>query len=333
MRQAFWRALALVLGSALAVVLLWVAQPGAVLQLMAGLPLGTIAGAGVLHLGIVVTRAWRLRMLSGGRLSRRAAFLLFASSQAASALLPWRMGEMALPPLARWAIRTRISQGAFWWLAGRFFDLYSLAVAVAALALFRLLPLTLLAPASVLLVVLTGAALASTRRRVWYWGVRLLPSRRWAKGALRVRRLLAELKAKPTSLASSLALSLLSWGLIVGFTGVLCQAMRGLLTWRQVLLAVLGATLGAAVPMAGLGNLGPLEAGFASALSVTGVPTAEALALGFALHFWTLAFQLLLGIPSAALLATRVKDSLEPTALPEVYSRRNSGKGGAPCAT
>lgn len=307
MRRAIWRGLALASGSALALALFWIARPGSVFELVSALPTATVVAAFALHLGIVAVRGWRLKVLSEGRLPGGSAFLLFATSQAASALLPWRLGEMALPPLARWALRARLSHGAFWWLAGRFFDLYSLALAVSLLASGGLLPSALLVPALLLLLLLTTGALVSPQRRLWHRGTQLLPSRRWVRGALRVRRLLAELSRNPRALAGSLVLSLFSWGLIVAFTASLCQAMHRGLTERQVLLAVLGATLGAAVPLASVGNLGPLEAGFASALTVTGVPAAQALALGFALHFWTLAFQLVLGIPALLLLATSAK--------------------------
>lgn len=307
MRRGVWRAVALVCGTTLALALLWVAQPESVFRLIAGLPLPTVAAAFGLHLAILALRGWRLKALSQGRLSGTWAFLLFTASQAASAILPGKLGEMALPPLARWALRARITHGAFWWAAGRFFDLFSLALAVSVLTLGGLIPIGLLGPGLLLLSTLTTGALLASRRRTWHWTARFLPSRRWVRGALRVRRLLVELRRDPRALVGVLVLSLLSWASIVAFTGLLCLAMRGDLTWRQILLGVLGATLGAAVPLATFGNLGPLQAGFASALSLTGVPPAEALALGFAVHFWTLAFALALGIPSLAILTARAK--------------------------
>ncbi len=307
MRRFRWKALLLVLGTALAVALFLVAQPKAVLELFTGISGPTLVLAFVLHLAIVGTRAWRLKLLSARTLGVASAFFLFTASQAVSSLLPWRLGEMVLPPLARWTMRSKLSQGAFWWLAGRFFDLWSLAVAVAVLALLGLVPLALVFPAFFLLLFLAFAAWASAHRQTWRVVVRWLPTRRLVRGALRMRRLLVDLGHRPAVVAASFALSLLAWALIVSFTAVLCRGMGASLSLGQVLLSVLGATLGAAIPIAGLGNLGPLEAGFASALTLTGVPTAQALSLGFALHFWTLAFQLILGFPAMAGLVLKVK--------------------------
>ncbi len=300
MKVAASRWLLLLAGTVFAWLLFLEAQPKTVLHLVTRDSGLTLFLAFVVHLAIVGTRALRLFLLSSGALAARSAFLLFTASQAASALLPWRLGEMVLPPLAKWTVKSKLSQGAFWWLAGRFLDLWSLAWAVAALSLLGLLPSPLLYPAFLVLSFLALSAWVSVRRRIWHAAIRWLPSRRLLRGAVRVRRLLAGLYQQPARVVGSVALSLAAWALIVAFTSVLCHGMGAQLSLRQVFVSVLGASLGAAVPIAGLGNLGPLEAGFASALSLTGVPAAQALSLGFALHFWTLAFQLLLGLPAIA---------------------------------
>lgn len=307
MKHFPWRGVALVLGTGFALTLFLLAQPKNVLELIQQVSGLTLLLAFTVHLGIVGTRALRLKLLSNGTLKSSSAFLLFTASQAASALLPWRLGEVALPPLAKWAVRSRLSQGAFWWLAGRFLDLWSLALAVALLSLFGVLPSSLLYPALLLLFSLAFAAAISVRRRYWHAAVRWLPTRRLLRGALRVRLLFSDLRKRPALLAQSLALSLAAWALIVTFTGLLCRGMGAELSLRQLLISVLGATLGATVPLAGVGNLGPLEAGFASALSLTGIPATQALSLGFALHFWTLALQLLLGLPAMAGLVLKAR--------------------------
>lgn len=307
MRHLAWRAVALALGTGFALVLFLLAQPKAVWELVKQVSGLAVFAALALHLAILGTRALRLKVLSNGVLGISSAFLLFTASQAASAFLPWRLGEMALPPLAKWTVKSKLSQGAFWWLAGRFLDLWSLALAVAVLSLFGLLPRSLLFPALFVLFPLAFAAWVSAARQTWHAVVRWLPGLRLQRGVLRMRRLLSDLRRKPAQVVQSLALSLAAWALIVAFTGLLCRGMGAGLSLQQILLSVLGATLGAAVPIAGLGNLGPLEAGFASALSLTGVPTPQALSLAFALHFWTLAFQVLLGFPAVAGLVLRAK--------------------------
>ncbi|MFN3413188.1 MAG: lysylphosphatidylglycerol synthase domain-containing protein [Thermoanaerobaculum sp.] len=307
MKRWVWRGLALALGTGFALALFLVAQPKTVVELVQQVSGLMLLAAFAVHLAIVGTRALRLRVLSGNALESSSALLLFTVSQAASALLPWRLGEVTLPPLAKWTVKSRLSQGAFWWLAGRFLDLWSLALAVTLLSLSGFLPFPLVYPALLLLFSLAFAAWVSVRRAYWHAAVRWLPTRRLLRGALRMRQLFSNLGKRPVLLAQSLALSLAAWGLIVTFTGLLCRGMGVELSLQQLLLSVLGATLGAAVPIAGVGNLGPVEAGFASALSLTGVPATQALSLGFALHFWTLAFQLLLGFPAMAGLVLKAR--------------------------
>jgi uncharacterized membrane protein YbhN (UPF0104 family) len=104
-------------------------------------------------------------------------------------------------------------------------------------------------------------------------------------------------------LLAALGASLGSWGLVMAFTAVLSQGMGIPLKIPSLVLAVFGAALGALVPVAGIGNLGPLDAGFAAALSTTGMPSSQALALAFALHLWTLCLQLLYGFLAMSWLA------------------------------
>ncbi|MCX7894713.1 MAG: flippase-like domain-containing protein [Thermoanaerobaculum sp.] len=292
----------LALGTGLAMLLILKAQPAMIVELFRR-PSGPILTlAALCHVAILVTRAYRLFLLAGSTLSFFHAILLHTAAQTVAAVLPWRLGELALPPLARWTLRTQLSRAAFWWLAGRFFDLWSLGVVAALLALGGWLPRGLLGPAAALVVVLSLAASLSARRRPWKWLARLAPSRRWVKGLLRVRRLLAQLRRRPAQLLAVGTVSCLMWAAIVAFSTVVIAGMEVGLTWRQIFIGVLGATVGAALPLAGPGNLGPLEAGFAGALALAGVPPGQALAVGFALHLWTLTFHLAVGSPCLYLL-------------------------------
>lgn len=295
MSSRSYRGVLVATGTLIAALLLLHARPAAILGYLKATETSALLVAFGLHGALLTCRSWRLRLLSRGELPLLPSVLLFSTVQAASALLPWRLGELLLPPLAKAARNSRLAKGAFWWLGGRFFDLWSLAALAALAAALRLLPAVVLPPAFLLLTFLTLLWCTAPVRLPWRWLGRLAPSRRWVRGLWRFRYALTSFQKEKGFQRISFALSLGGWLLVAAYTGVLASGMGTELSPRQVLLAVVGAALGAAIPLAGLGNLGPLEAGFASALSLGGIPMQEALALGFALHFWTLLFQLLLG--------------------------------------
>ena len=304
MKRWGWRTLALCAGTLLAAWLLRKATFAAVADLLARTAPFPLFVACCIHGVLVGLRALRLQLLSRGLLSFRRALALFSTAQLGAALLPWRLGELLLPPLARWAGQARLAHGAFWWLAGRFLDLWSLAASVTLLAAAQQLPPWLLLPAGALLLALTVVWYLSPRRRFWRFLARWAPSPGLARGVFRVRHALLAFRRSPGPQLAAVAVSVLGWGAVVGFTATLARGMEAGLAFQQVLLAVLGAAVGAGVPLASMGNLGPLEAGFAGALATTGVAPEAALALGFALHLWTLAFQLAYGLVGVALLAS-----------------------------
>jgi uncharacterized membrane protein YbhN (UPF0104 family) len=198
-------------------------------------------------------------------------------------------------------LRVSLVKGALWWLAGRLLDLWSLAALALAFALLGLLPKGLTLPAALLLLFASALGFAASWRPLW----RLL----WRYGGKTRKALLCFRLAvrrwqrrKPMLLAA-LGASLASWGLVMAFTAVLSQGMGIPLKIPSLVLAVFGAALGALVPVAGIGNFGPLDAGFAAALSTTGMPSSQALALAFALHLWTLCLQLLYGFLAMSWLA------------------------------
>lgn len=282
-------------GTLIAALLLLHARPAAILSYLKATGKIALVIAFGLHGALLALRSWRLRLLSRGELSFFPAMLLFSTVQAASALLPWRLGELLLPPLAKAALNSRLAESAFWWLGGRFFDLWSLAALTALASILRLIPTMALPPAFFLLAFLTLVWYTAPARLPWRWLSRLAPSQRWVRGFSRFHYALTNFQKERGLQVASLALSLGGWLLVAAYTDILASGMGISLSNRQVFLAVVGAALGAAIPLAGVGNLGPLEAGFASALSLGGIPMQKALALGFALHFWTLLFQLLLG--------------------------------------
>ena len=58
----------------------------------------------------------------------------------------------------------------------------------------------------------------------------------------------------------------------------------------SILLGMIGAALGASLPLNAVGTFGTQEAGWAAALATVGVPAKAALAAGFASHSWSVAF-------------------------------------------
>jgi len=297
-----WRVLALLAGTLLALALLHHATFAAVRDLLARTESLALLGACAIHAAVLGLRALRLKLLSHGQLTFGKSLAIFSLAQAGAALLPWRFGELLFPPLARWVGRTRLAHGAFWWLVAKFLDLWTLALAVLLLAAAGRLPLLLLVPAGVLLGSLSAFWFLARRRQGWRLLARTLPSPAFARGVFRVRHALVAFQEQKLAQASAVGISLLCWLGVVAFTGVLTQGMGVVLSLDQLLLGVLGAAVGAALPFAGLGNLGPLEAGFATALNAGGIATKTALALGFALHLWTLALHFAFGLLGLALL-------------------------------
>ncbi len=302
MRAVRWPLAGFLAGTLLVAYLLVAAQPSTVWSLLRRTSPAAAAGAAGLHAVLLAVRSARLRLLSRGRLSFGAAFSLFSAAQGLAAVVPWRLGELSLPALARWRGRASFAQGSFWWLAGRLLDLWALALWVAVAATVGMVPKVLVLPAFFLFVALAFLWVAAAFRAGWRLLQALAPRGRLRRGLSRLRVILLAFQRQRHALPVAASLSLAAWGAIAAFTAVLAQGMGLPLRLSQLLSALLGAAIGGALPFASVGNLGTLDAGFAAALAATGVPGQQALALAFALHFWTLALQLAFGVPCAWLL-------------------------------
>lgn len=302
MRAVRWPLAGFLGGTLLAAYLLAAAQPSSVWSLLRRTNPAAAAGAAGLHALLLALRSARLRFLSRGRLSFGGAFSLFAAAQGLAAVVPWRLGELSLPALARWRGRVSLAQGTFWWLAGRLLDLWALALCVAVAAAVGVMPRGLALPALFLLLALAFLWVAAAFRSSWRLLQALAPRGRLRRALSRLRVILLAFRRERQALPVAASLSLAAWGAIAAFTAVLAQGMGLPLRLSQLLPALLGAAIGGALPLAGVGNLGTLDAGFAAALAATGVPGQQALALAFALHFWTLALQLAFGALCAWLL-------------------------------
>ena len=295
------------LGVAVAIALAGVARPAAIAELVTGSqPRGValaFAGAAVVFL----LRGARLAVVAGGRLPLRRSIAVAGVASTAVAVLPLRTGDLALIPLLHAARVPGTIRGVSLLVSLRLLDLAGLLcwVLVAALALgghygWAVAPL---AAAPLLAAAGVGLALRVARRLAHPWrragGVR----RRLLRQAIQVRNELREAARSPLRAGGALVLSIAIWGGIWAYTTALLRAMG--LGWpaSAVLLGVIGAAVGAALPLNAVGNFGTLEAGWTAALAAVGVPAAGALAAGFATHLWSVLFTAALGAASAAYLA------------------------------
>jgi Lysylphosphatidylglycerol synthase TM region len=303
-RSRWWFAAA---GLVLTVALFALARPGQVGELFRrargqGLAVAFAWAA----LGVLV-RGLRLTLLAGEPLTVRSGVAVWAVAQAAIALLPLRLGEVAWLPLLRGAGIGGAVRLLSLAVALRLVDIVALLAwaCVAGVLLGRDVLIAAL-PLALLPLLAVVASIALTR-----WMRRGAPRWRlaggWRRKALRqflqARRELRRAARSPLRAGGALACSLAAWGAVWGLTVALLEAMD--VTWpaRHVLAGVIGAGVGASMPLNAVGSFGTLEAGWAAALTSLGHAGGQALATGFATHLWSLIFTSLLGGLGLAYLA------------------------------
>jgi uncharacterized protein (TIRG00374 family) len=93
----------------------------------------------------------------------------------------------------------------------------------------------------------------------------------------------------------AMGLTLVQWGVNFGLIGVLLHAMGLRVSIAQAVLGGTGSVFGGLLPLAGVGNFGPLEAGWSLGFAAVGVPAEEAIASGFGFSVITFAYALLVG--------------------------------------
>ena len=294
------------LGVVIAAALVGVARPDAIAALLARsrpLPVALAFAGSVL---VLFLRGARLAVVAGARLSLTRAITVQAIASAALAVLPLRSGELALIPLLRASGVPGTIRGISLLLSLRLLDVCGLLVwvAIAAVTLggrygWAVLPLGALPLLAALAAALAFRAL---RRVAGRWRCRGGLHRRALRQLLQVRRELRAAIRSPRRTGLALLLSVATWAGVWAFTTSLVRGMG--LAWppTAVLLGVIGAAVGAALPINALGNFGTLEAGWTAALVTVGVPAADALAAGFATHLWSVLFTAVLGASSAGYL-------------------------------
>jgi uncharacterized membrane protein YbhN (UPF0104 family) len=304
-RRAAW-SLAVV-GLALAAILIATASPAAIVELLRRSRPAGVAVAFAWALAVLLMRGGRLALVVGRSLPLGRAVGVTGVVAMAAAALPMRTGDLALVPMLRAAGVPGTLRGLSLLVSLRLLDLVALLawVAVAAALLggrygWAVLPL---AAIPFVVAVSTAVMLRGLRRLAPAWRRAAGWRRRALLQMLEVRRELRAAARSPMRASGAVLLSLGVWGGIWQLTVALVRAMG--LAWPAptVLVGVLGATAGAALPVNPLGNFGTLEAGWAAALAPLGVEPALAVATGFATHLWSLLFNAGLGACSALALA------------------------------
>jgi glycosyltransferase 2 family protein len=281
-------------GTVLLLGLLLVARPrdvGGMLARSRPVPLLIAFGCALV---VALLRGLRLRAVVGARLPAGPALAVASLSQFAVQALPLRLGEIALFPLLRTVGVSGTIRTLSILVLVRALDMAAVLVWAAGAGL--VLGTGRWWAFAVLLAVLPLAALASVggqralRALAVRWRHRGPRRRSLVRQLLAFRRELLVTARSPARALAIVLLSLAAWGAVWFLTVQLVRAIS--LSWpaAHVLLAMLGATAAAALPLNSVGNFGTLEAGWAATLAGLGVEPRQALAAGFATHVWSMVF-------------------------------------------
>jgi len=276
---------------------LMVAGPSEVLRLLRESDARGILLAGATAGLVTALRGLRLTLLlPPGSLGPARAIPVAAAAQAAAALMPARLGELALPWLLKRECGWRPARGMGTLVAARGLDLVGLGAwaaagavwswgadqpAVLGAALLLLLLPPLLLPMALRLGERLAQAFLAPRPG---WG------RRWAERIAQLGASVEGIRERPARLLAALAATLLQWGLIWLYTWQLVRAIG--YPWPLPEVAA-GSALGSManlLPFNLIANLGTLEAGWTAAFVALGRPLGEAAASGLACHLWALLF-------------------------------------------
>lgn len=307
MTEGRTRWLLAVVGAILAVALVVIAQPARIADLVTR---ADGMGLALAFAGCVLTsalRGVRLAVMLHPRIPARRAFAAVAVSQFAAATLPVRLGELAFVPLLARAGMPGTVTALSWLVLLRALDIAAFVVWAAAAAVWQGASITAGVAAlaggtlaAVLALRSGGALLGRLARRLRHRRVR---TRAALRQALAVRREFLRLGRAPWRAVVVVASSLAAWGAIWATSIAALRAIG--LAWpaRTVLTGVIGASLGASVPLNVFGSFGTLEAGWTAALAASGVAPRDALAPGFVIHAWALVCYGVIAIAGFAVLA------------------------------
>ena len=266
--------------------------------------LAFVAGVGLSY-SCRVVRLWRLLHDVTPGIRIRTVAPVFFVHNALATLLPARLGEAAMPLLARrWVgVDWAATVGALaWW---RLSDL----------AVFAALVLALLAAGASVLAPLAGLTVVACTLPFVAFGLRAplraAIARRTAHGkvAALALRVVDGMPAHAGALVADLGLATLAWlakvaafaALVHGALAAQAAATPGALPpWPLLAAAALAGDAGGALPLPTLGGIGPFEAGVVLGLTALGVDARAALAIGVTLHGGVLATIVVTGVVALA---------------------------------
>jgi uncharacterized membrane protein YbhN (UPF0104 family) len=288
---------AIAVGAALALVVAWAVHRyvgwNAIVLLARSLPTSTWAAFVALisvSYAMRVVRVWRLlRDAHADALLARTVPVFFVHNGLAT-VLPARLGDAAMPLLARrwigadWAAAI----GALaWWRVGDAAVVAALAIALVSAGARVLAPLVAVALVACVLpfvvFALRGALADAVERRI--------ADGRTGRWLTMTRRILHGMPRNPFALMADLALATVAWTTkIAAFTVVILGALAGRVQssdpsrWAQFAAAALAGDVAGALPVPTIGGVGPFEAGIVLGLSTLDVATHDALAVGVLVH-------------------------------------------------
>jgi uncharacterized protein (TIRG00374 family) len=312
-RDRRWRLVGGATAVTLVALLLAVARPATVWQLLRSTDVTGLLPAAAMAACALALRGVRLKLLLPPRLLPMWTATQVASAAHAAALfVPARLGELALPVLLHRVANWEYSAGVGTLLVARTFDLAALGVwaGIAIVAVWGFGQPWALVGAAILLVpplilpktlaVVDAIALRTLAPR----GVR---GRRWTRRIRRVRRTLTALRSRPLRVVGAAVTSLAVWAALWGLTWYLLVAMGYRWSLSNVIAGSAAASLTNLLPINLLGNFGTLEAGWTAAFIALGVPPDVAAATGFACHLWALVFAAIFGAVAWGLLSVASK--------------------------
>jgi len=246
-----------------------------------------------------VVRAWHLLRNIDARSRLPHAAAVFFVHNAVLSLLPARVGEIAMPLLARrWmGIDWASTLGALaWWRVTDAAAVGALAIALIAMGVGVLAPVYALALAAGTLPFLALAARALVVR---------LAAREPLAGRLHVKAILARvvsgMPVRTRAITADVALALIAWSTkIAAFTlfiaGVLqARGLDALPPWPQLAGAALAGDVSGALPLPTLAGVGPFEAAVVLGLASLGIDSGTGLTVAVLLHAVVFAANVLLG--------------------------------------
>ncbi|MEQ8967140.1 MAG: lysylphosphatidylglycerol synthase domain-containing protein [Azospirillaceae bacterium] len=257
-----------------------------------------LAGAFALVAVILGLRAWRFGLLLDGRPRLPGVKLIRVTAQlsALNFLLPFRLGELSFPVLARRSLGADLVDGAGVLLTARVLDLCVIA-AILAVTGALLLPATGVPAQGALLWLGGGLALAAPFALVAL-GRRLAPvlGRLPRLGGLVLR--LARGIGRLDGIGDRLLAVVLSWAIWLAFALLAWLAASAVVPATEPIWAMMAAAAGNlafALPLNGVAGLGPAQAAWVAVMAIAGMPLATAALGALAVHAVALTGALALG--------------------------------------